>query len=65
LKRRGEILLQAGRREEARATFQRALEALRSLPPSRRHVPAMVDLEGKLLEHLKENPTSPETKSDS
>lgn len=56
LKRRGEILLQAGRPEEARAAFQQALEALRSLPPARRHVPAMVDLERKLLSHLETEP---------
>ena len=63
LKRRGEILLEAGRNEEARATFQQALDALQSLPPTRRHVPAMVDLENKLLELLNSKPKTSSSKS--
>jgi tetratricopeptide (TPR) repeat protein len=44
LARRGEILLQAGRREEARAAYEQALKALDTLPPGRRNVPAMNEL---------------------
>jgi predicted negative regulator of RcsB-dependent stress response len=52
LKRRGEILIQAGRPQEAREAFQQALAALRSLPPSRRNVPAMMEMEQALLSRL-------------
>jgi predicted Zn-dependent protease len=52
LARRGEILQQAGRTEEARAAFQSALVAIDKLPPARRHVPAMVELEKRLREAI-------------
>jgi predicted Zn-dependent protease len=45
LVRRGEILQQAGRPQEAAAAFRAALDALESLPTYRRRVPAMVQLE--------------------
>jgi tetratricopeptide (TPR) repeat protein len=54
LKRRGEILLEAGRPQDARSAFEQALKALQSLPPSRRFVPAMVDLEKSLRVYLEE-----------
>jgi predicted Zn-dependent protease len=52
LKRRGEILLEARRTNDARAAFAQALDALDSLPPSRRQVPAMLDLERQLNDYL-------------
>ena len=48
LVRRGEILQQAGRAQEANAAFAAALKALDSLPPSRRQVPAMAELEQRI-----------------
>jgi predicted Zn-dependent protease len=48
LARRGEILQQAGRREEARKAYESALQAIGTLPPARRNVPAMVELERRL-----------------
>ena len=48
LKRRGEILQQAGRTVEAREAYRSALTAMSSLPPSRRHVPAMLELEKQI-----------------
>ena len=48
LARRGEILLQAGRREEARAAYEQALKALDTLPPGRRNVPSMNELERRI-----------------
>jgi predicted Zn-dependent protease len=48
LARRGEILLQAGRQKEARAAYEQALKALDSLPPGRRNVPAMSELERRI-----------------
>ncbi|HXG48587.1 MAG TPA: tetratricopeptide repeat protein [Methylomirabilota bacterium] len=52
LARRGEILTQAGRPEEARAAFQAALSALDKLPQSRRNVPAMMELEKRIKAEL-------------
>jgi predicted Zn-dependent protease len=48
LARRGEILQQAGRQQDARKAYQDALTALDKLPPARRNVPAMVELEKRL-----------------
>ena len=48
LARRGEILVQAGRLEEARTAYEQALKALDSLPPGRRNVPAMNELEKRI-----------------
>jgi hypothetical protein len=44
----GRILLQAGRPEEARAACEQALKALDALPPGRRNVPAMTELERRI-----------------
>ncbi len=48
LARRGEILELAGRADDAKAAFQSALAALDTLPPARRNVPAMQELEKRL-----------------
>ncbi|MFM1767817.1 MAG: hypothetical protein RJA22_346 [Verrucomicrobiota bacterium] len=52
LARRGEILLQAGRSDEARQAYQSALAALDTLPPVRRNVPAVLDLERRIRVEL-------------
>jgi predicted negative regulator of RcsB-dependent stress response len=52
LARRGDILLQAGKTEEARKAFQTALDAMETLPPARRNVPAMLELQTRLREQL-------------
>jgi predicted Zn-dependent protease len=54
LARKGDILRRAGRQEEARAAYQAALNAMDSLPPTRRNVPATVDLQKHIREQLKE-----------
>lgn len=62
LARRGEILQQAGRREEARAAYEQALKALDSLPPARRNVPAMTELERRIkaaIDATRATPPSP------
>jgi tetratricopeptide (TPR) repeat protein len=59
LTRRGEILEKAGRPAEARQAYEAALAALGTLPPVRRNVPAMAQLEKRLrtqLEALKVTP---------
>jgi len=48
LARKGEILAMAGKKEEARAAFKGALQAMETLPPGRRNVPAMLDLQKHL-----------------
>jgi predicted Zn-dependent protease len=48
LARRGEILVSAGRPKEARAEFVAAREAIGKLPPARRQVPALIELEKRL-----------------
>lgn len=48
LARRGEVLVQAGRPAEAAKAYKSALAALQTLPPTRRNVPAMVELERKI-----------------
>lgn len=48
LARRGEILLQAGRKEPAREAFRASLAAIESLPASRRKVKATLDLETRV-----------------
>lgn len=62
LARRGEILQQAGRREEARAAYEQALKALDSLPSARRNVPAMTELERRIkaaIDATRATPPSP------
>jgi tetratricopeptide (TPR) repeat protein len=53
LARRGEILVQAGRPLEAAQAYKAALAAMQTLPPARRNVPAMLELDRRLKEELK------------
>jgi tetratricopeptide (TPR) repeat protein len=53
LARRGEILVQAGRTLEAAQAYKAALAAMQTLPPGRRNVPAMLELDRRLKEELK------------
>ena len=48
LARRGAILMQAGRREEARSAYVEAMAAIEALPPSMRQTRAMIDLAGRV-----------------
>lgn len=52
LTRKGEILLQAGRADEAKKAYSEALTALGTLPPARRNVPAIADLESRIRQEL-------------
>lgn len=52
LVRRGEILVQAGRPAEAKQSFDAALTALDKLPPTRRNVPAMLELQRRIRAEL-------------
>jgi len=52
LARKGEILIRADRTNEARTAFKAALDAMDTLPPGRRNVPAMIDLEKHLRAEL-------------
>jgi predicted negative regulator of RcsB-dependent stress response len=52
LERRGNILRQAGKRDEARAAYQAGLDAMKTLPPARRNVPAMLELEKRLRSNV-------------
>lgn len=52
LARKGEILQQAGRSEDARAAFTAALQAIDSLPPGRKNVPAIAELQSRIRERL-------------
>jgi len=52
LARRGEILQLAGRKAEARTAYLDALQALDSLPPARRNVPAMAELKRRITAAL-------------
>ena len=54
LVRRGEILLQAGRAAEAKQAYQSALTALDTLPPTRRNVPAVADMEKRIRRELEQ-----------
>jgi predicted Zn-dependent protease len=58
LARRGEILQQAGRNDEARQAYQNALGAMATLPPSRRNVPAMLELEKRIKAAIEETRTA-------
>ncbi len=63
LAKKGEILEKAGRKKEADAAFSAALQAIANLPPSRRHNPAMIELEKRLKAMLEPPPaTSPNPK---
>jgi len=52
LARRAEILQQAGRPEEAKLAYQSALAALKTLPPTRRNVPAMQELAKRIQREI-------------
>jgi tetratricopeptide (TPR) repeat protein len=52
LARKGEVLSLAGKKEEARQAFKAALQSLETLPPGRRNVPAMLDLQKHLQEEV-------------
>jgi tetratricopeptide (TPR) repeat protein len=52
LERRGNILRQAGKPAEAREAYRAALEAMKTLPATRRNVPAMLDLEKRLRANI-------------
>lgn len=52
LARRGEVLVQAGRRGEAADAYKAALAALQTLPPTRRNVPAMLELERRIRREI-------------
>jgi tetratricopeptide (TPR) repeat protein len=52
LARRGEILQQAGRPDEAKQAYQSALAALQTLPPTRRNVPAMQELSKRIQQEI-------------
>lgn len=52
LARRAEILTKAGRPGEARESYEAALAALNTLPPVRRNVPAMAQLEKRIREQI-------------
>jgi predicted Zn-dependent protease len=52
LSRRGDVLLLAGRVEEARAAYRTALAAVERLPVARRQVPAMIELTAELQTKL-------------
>jgi tetratricopeptide (TPR) repeat protein len=58
LARRGEILQQAGRNDEARQAYQNALNAMATLPPARRNVPAMLELEKRIKAAMEETRTA-------
>lgn len=60
LARRGEILQQAGRNEEAAQAYSTALKEMEALPSHRRTVPAMVELQNRLRKALAEvSPSAP------
>jgi predicted Zn-dependent protease len=52
LERRGNILRQAGKPDEARAAYQAGLDAMKTLPPARRNVPAMLELEKRMRSNI-------------
>ena len=59
LNRRGDILRQAGRNQEAAAAYSAALKSLETLPAARRAVPAMAELEARIRKSLAEVGTPP------
>ena len=62
LARKGEIQLQAGRTEDAKKSYEAALAALNTLPPGRRNVPAVRDLERRIrleIDHLNGGASTP------
>jgi predicted Zn-dependent protease len=59
LSRKGEILKQAGRLAEANQSYRDALAALQTLPPVRRNVPAIVELEKRIRHEIEATATAP------
>ena len=55
LARRGELLAQAGRPDEARSAYAAALSAIEALPPGARQTRAIADLEGRVRSALGAN----------
>ena len=53
LVRRGEVLMQANRPDEALKAYRDALASLQTLPAARRNVPAMAELEKRIRQELK------------
>ena len=53
LARKGDILQQAGRTDQARNAFNAALESINSLPANRRNVPAVLELQEHIQEQLR------------
>jgi tetratricopeptide (TPR) repeat protein len=53
LVRQGEILEKAGRLSEARAAYHQALEAIAALPPTRRKNKAVMEMENRIQEALR------------
>ncbi len=56
LKRRGDLLVEAGREDEARLSYRQALEAFSRFPPARRRTPKLHALEAELRHIVKEAP---------
>jgi hypothetical protein len=52
LARKAEVLQQAGRSNEAAQAYKAALMALQTLPPTRRNVPAMLELDKRIRREL-------------
>jgi predicted Zn-dependent protease len=52
LARKGDILQLAGRTDDARTAFTAALQAMETLPPGRRNVPAMLELQQRIRDQL-------------
>jgi predicted negative regulator of RcsB-dependent stress response len=62
--RRGDILAEAGRLEEAKAAYRDALETISALPPRARDNGATVDLEASVRRRLAESAAAPQGNSD-
>ena len=57
LARRGEVLQLAGRTQEAAQAYKAALDALQTLPATRRNVPATLELEKRIRKELEALPS--------
>jgi predicted negative regulator of RcsB-dependent stress response len=62
--RRGDILAEAGRGEEAKAAYRNALETISALPPRARDNGATVDLEASVRRKLADSASAPQGKPD-
>ena len=52
LTRRADILLKAGRDEEAQQTYEQAYEALQGLPPRLQNLPVSIELANRLQQQI-------------